>query len=130
MSLTIDTNILVRRIVSDDPKQAEIARELFATEDIFIPNTVLLESEWVLRTAFGFTKEQINLSFRLLVEENNVTLEHPQAVQQSLEWHAQNLDFADALHLAQARGNFATFDTRLVKRAAKLESAPLIYTPA
>lgn len=43
--LAIDTNVLVRLLVSDNPAQSKASPKLFASEDIFIPDTVLLETE-------------------------------------------------------------------------------------
>lgn len=53
MMVAVDTNVLVRLLVNDDARQARRARALFEREEIFISPTVLLESEWVLRSAYG-----------------------------------------------------------------------------
>ena len=50
---SIDTNVLVRFLTSDDPGQYAKARTLFEREAIFISDTVILETEWVLRTVIG-----------------------------------------------------------------------------
>jgi len=47
--LAVDTNLLVRIVANDDPEQVRRATSLFETERIFVPKTVLLETEWVLR---------------------------------------------------------------------------------
>ena len=52
MIVAVDTNILVRFLVADEPEQARRARELFSLNTILIPTTVLLETEWVLRSAY------------------------------------------------------------------------------
>ena len=48
--IAFDTNLLVRLAVNDDQQHAEIAEHLLETHQIFIPHTVLLETEWVLST--------------------------------------------------------------------------------
>jgi predicted nucleic-acid-binding protein len=57
--VAVDTNILVRLLTGDDPKQAAAARSLFASEQIWIAKTVLLETGWVLRSLYGFEESAI-----------------------------------------------------------------------
>src|SRR5271165_3450212 len=53
--LAIDTNLVVRYLVGDDPGQAARARSLIDNNDVFVCTTVLLETEWVLRSVYGFS---------------------------------------------------------------------------
>ena len=60
----IDTNILVRFLIQDDEQQGHQARRLIQHvlaqgETLFIPVTVILELEWVLRSNFLFSKSQV-----------------------------------------------------------------------
>lgn len=48
----LDTNVVVRFLVNDDDQQAQRARALIAAGNVHIPPTVLLETEWVLRSAY------------------------------------------------------------------------------
>ena len=50
--IAIDTNVVVRFLVNDDPEQAQRARRLIESEDVFLSTTALLETEWVLRVAY------------------------------------------------------------------------------
>ena len=50
----IDTNVIVRFLTADDLAQAAVARRAIEAGDIFIPTTVLLETEWVLRSGYSF----------------------------------------------------------------------------
>ena len=47
----IDTNIIVRLLTGDDASQCQQARHIFESHEVFIPDTVILETEWVLRFA-------------------------------------------------------------------------------
>jgi len=47
--IAIDTNIIIRFVTQDDELQFQKSREIFQTHDIFIADTVILETEWVLR---------------------------------------------------------------------------------
>jgi predicted nucleic-acid-binding protein len=49
--LAVDTNVIVRLLTQDDRKQAAAAAAIFATEDVWIAKTVLLETAWVLKSA-------------------------------------------------------------------------------
>ena len=118
----IDTNIIVRFLTADDPKQAHAARVVFEAGDTFIGTTVILETEWVLRAGYGFASSQIASGLRGLGGLAGVTLEDPAEVAQALDWMSQGMDFADALHLARSGhcGAFVTFDRKLGKRAKGL----------
>lgn len=120
--LAVDTNLLVRIVVNDDPEQVRRAARLFEAEQIFVPKTVLLETEWVLHFAYQLDPGAIAHALRAIAGLSNVTLENPAELALALGWFEHGLDFADALHLAssQRAGRFATFDTKFAKRAETL----------
>lgn len=95
---------------------------LFDKGDIFLAKTVVLETEWVLRYAYGLAAEQVTAALRKLFGVPGVALEDAAAVSEALVRHEQGLDFADALHVASSRktDRFVTIDRDLVKRAKKL----------
>ena len=117
--VAVDTNILVRFLVKDDLMQFQRAEKLLQDHEIYIPDTVLLETEWVLRFAYSLSADAIHQGFLLVLGLENVNVRDAFAVKQALDWFAQKMDFADAWHLAlsQSCGRFATFDDKLVKRA-------------
>ena len=120
--LAIDTNVIVRLLVRHDDEQLRRAKSLLATSDVFVANTVMLECEWVLRSAYGFDAASFVKGFRSFAGLANVSLEDPQLAVAALEWHEQGMDFADAMHLGRAEGceAFVSFDKGLAKAAAKL----------
>lgn len=124
--IAIDTNVLVRLFVGDDARQARRARKLLEGNDVVVATTVLLEAEWVLRSAYGFDRVQIAGAFRRFLGLPQVALDSPAAVAQALDAYDAGLDFADALHLAATpeADAFFTFDRRLA-RAAK-ESVSMV----
>jgi predicted nucleic-acid-binding protein len=117
--VAVDTNILVRFLVKDDLAQFQRAEKLLQDHEIYIPDTVLLETEWVLRFAYNLSPDDILQGFLHLLGMEQVNVRDAFAVKQALDWFAQKMDFADAWHLAlsQSCGRFATFDDKLVKRA-------------
>lgn len=124
----IDTNIIVRLLTNDDPKQAQSAKHIVEAGDVFVGSTVLLETEWVLRAGYGFTASEIVIALRGLGGLRGVTLEEPAEAAQAIEWMEAGMDFADALHLARAGhcSAFLTFDRKLVKRAKNVSPVPVI----
>ena len=122
--ISVDTNLLVRILTNDDPVQARRALKILKSGDIFIPKTVILETEWVLRYAYEIGRSNIINGFQKLLGLPNVSVEDPDSVYQAINWYDNNLDFADALHLASSRRceSFATFDNTLIKKARQLSS--------
>lgn len=90
--------------------------------DIYISVTVLLESEWVLRTGYRFTPIQMVEAFRAIGGLPGTVVEDSSQVAQALDWAEQGMDFADALHLVRAEGcaEFLTFDRKFARAAARL----------
>lgn len=120
--VAVDTNIVIRLLTQDDEQQYNYSLQLFQKHDIFMPDTVILETEWVLRFAYNFKPEEICAALRNLFGLPNVQLTNESMMAQVLQWHEQGLDFADALHLAQCQECLVmyTFDSKFVKKAQGL----------
>jgi predicted nucleic-acid-binding protein len=127
--IAIDTNVLVRLLVADDPVQTRRARALASSERIHVSVTVLLETEWVLRALYRIPRADIESGFRTLFTVLDV--EDRAGVERALDLSARGLDFADALHIARAghATAFASFDAKLVARARKLGVTPPARQP-
>lgn len=124
----IDTNIVVRFITRDDESQARRARTALASEDLFLSTSVALETEWVLRSGYGFRREAIAEALDMLAGLPSLTFEAPSALAQAIGWFRSGMDFADALHLASADGCEAmlSFDAKLAKAAKRLGTIPVV----
>ena len=120
--VAIDTNVMVRLLTGDHPAQSKASHTLFASEDIHIPDTVLLETEWVLRAPFDLTPGEICTALRRVCGLRNVTVSDGQLAPLVIEWYGAGFDFADAFHLALSRGqeSMKTFDTDFIKNAKTL----------
>jgi len=120
--IAVDTNIVIRLLTQDDEEQYNRSLKLFQEQEIFIPDTVILETEWVLRFAYKFKPAEICTAFRNIFGLPNVQISNATLIEQVLKWHENGLDFADALHLAQSQNCSAlyTFDEKFVKRAKEL----------
>jgi predicted nucleic-acid-binding protein len=95
------------------------ARGLVVGTPCFVPLTVILESEWILRRVYRHTKSAISQMFERLINTHNIAVERIEVVNYALELTTQGIDFADALHLASSSRCdwFATFDKDFVKSA-------------
>lgn len=122
--IAVDTNVVVRFLTADDTEQFRQSTELFQTRDTFIPDTVILETEWVLRFAYKYDRAQIGEALRHLCGLRRVSLHNPTTVALALGWYAEGLDFADAMHLAGSQhcSELVTFDRRFIARSQHLES--------
>lgn len=122
--VAVDTNVVVRLLTRDDDSQYQASYALFQRQQIFVPDSVLLELEWVLRHAYGFSVADVCNAFRKLLGLRNVHSNNPPVVVKALDWHEAGLDFADALHLAscQKLPCLKTFDDRFIRRARSLSN--------
>ena len=120
--LAVDTNVIVRYLTRDDAEQFAKANALIRDEEVFVRATVLLETEWVLRRGYRFSRTQIIAALAAFAGLPRVTLEEPTAAAKALDWARRGMDFADALHLAKAWGCDAliSFDQRFAAVANAL----------
>jgi predicted nucleic-acid-binding protein len=129
--IAVDTNVIVRLLTGDDPQQSEQARLLFDRETVFLPKTVLLEAERVLRRLYRLERARVINALTALVALPGVRCEDEPAIIQALAWSQDGLDFADAVHVASSRtaSRFATFDQGLIKQAASTASGVSVSQP-
>ena len=137
--IAVDTNILAR-FYCDDPNDAEVKRQrprarrvMLESPALFVPLTVVLELEWVMRGFYGVEPEAFCLTIEHLLGMPHVTVERWEAVKDAIGLHRQGFDFADALHwvCSAACSRFVTFDDRgFVKRAKRLKLVPEVSVPA
>ncbi|MGE0873731.1 MAG: type II toxin-antitoxin system VapC family toxin [Burkholderiales bacterium] len=126
--IALDTNVIVRFLINDEAVQGRRARALIEENPVFVPTTVLLETEWVLRGGYGLPRADVVRLLRALLGLPQLSTEDPRRVASALAWHEAGIDFADALHLAGSVSSerFATFDAKLVKAAKKLDAVEVV----
>lgn len=117
--IAVDTNILVRLIVADDERQVGLALALADREVFFVSFTVLIETEWVLRSRYGYDRSAIVAALHALESLIDLDFEHHADVRWAIDRYAIAGELADYLHIAVARpiGRFATFEKKLSKCA-------------
>jgi predicted nucleic-acid-binding protein len=128
----LDTNVLVRFLLRDEPGQARAAkaaidRPVASGDPVLISLLTILETEWVLRTRAHLDKVQIVATFEQLLEASDVLFENEAVLETALfAFENSNADFADCLMVAQYQhlgcSRMLTFDGR----AAKLPGGKLL----
>lgn len=127
----LDTNVIVRYVMQDDPKQAQKASKLIEslTPEVpgFVPLVALVELVWVLTSCYDLTRGQVAQALDALLRAKEIVLERAEQVTQALRTFSTNgADFADCLIERTAAtagcGKTMTFDTG----AAKLAGMTLI----
>jgi predicted nucleic-acid-binding protein len=128
----LDTNVLVRYIVQDDAAQLAAAKRLIGRcvaegSTLFVPVTVVLELEWVLRSSYGFGKDDVLKTLSSLFSAAELSFESERALEVALQlFRKGSADFADNLHVALAtqadEQPLWTFD----RSAAKVIGAQLL----
>jgi predicted nucleic-acid-binding protein len=119
----LDTNVLVRYLTQDDPKQAAIAtREIEGAADsgekMLIQPVVLCELVWVLESAYDFAKSDILTVLERVLRTAQFEIGDKDTVWQALaDYRSGKGDFSDYyLGRANRRGGAETtlsFDTAL-----------------
>lgn len=131
---SLDTNVLVRYLLSDtdNEPQSALAIKLIrwavqAGDTLYIPITVMLELEWVLRSNFKLSKTQVTATLSSLLACSELSFESEAALEVALALYIKGgADFADCTHIALAHvageSPLWTFD----KAASKMDGAKLL----
>lgn len=128
----LDTNVLLRWLTDDDPRQSACVQPLFESAQasrapLFVPATVVLEVEWVLRSRYRYDKATVLRVFNALLETRELEFQFEAALERALYRYRQGAaDFADCLHagLCAAAGHapLLSFDGK----TARLPDAQLL----
>ena len=128
----LDTNVVVRYLAQDEPRQAAAAARLMeqtlsVDNPGFISIVTLCEIAWVLADCYAADRARVQAVVEALLGTRQVIVESPEVVWKALRaWQASAADLSDALigEVAAARGaaNTVTFD----KAAARLPGFELL----
>ena len=117
----IDTNVLVRLCMSDDPEQCRRAQDFVQRNaPVFASQLSVLELAWVLGSVYERPKQTIIQALRALLDNQDLNPEVPTVIESALDrWEGSSADFADCFILesiqAQGQSPLATFDRKLGK---------------
>jgi predicted nucleic-acid-binding protein len=123
----LDTNVLVRWMLEDDARQKLFEEVRDVRSQLFVPSTVMLELEWVLRSRYKLDKSTVLGAFNALLETQELEFQDEPALERALSLYRQSsADFADCMHAGQCgsagRAPMITFDDT----AARLPNVELL----
>lgn len=118
----IDTNVLVRYLTRDDPRQAQLAAQVLERECTkenpgFVNDVVLCELVWVLEDAYGYSSAEIIPVIEQIIRTAQLCVSDAGAVWRAHEAYRQGFDFADAL-IGEANARNGCADTVTFDRKA------------
>jgi len=118
MKIGIDTNVLIRAAVRDDPRQALIAAQALRTAELVaVPIAALCEFAWVMRSLYKKPSAEVARSIRSLISSPNV-MTHLSAVEAGLDLLDKGGDFADGAIAYEGQWlgaeEFVSFDRQAV----------------
>ena len=123
--IALDTNVIVRFLVRDDEKQAQVVYALFkqaesARETFFVSLVVVLETIWVLESAYDKSRKEILESFDELKSMPILEFEEAQVLQDLLsEGRKSNADLSDLLIALAAQSCGCSGGITFDKKASK-----------
>ncbi len=114
--LAVDTNLVVRYLTGDHPQQSARAKALINGQPVFIALTVILETEWVLRSTYRVPRADIVGKLRAFAGLPTVIMERGTVLAAARALAETGVDLADALHVTTSShcDGFATLDRALV----------------
>jgi predicted nucleic-acid-binding protein len=120
----VDTNVLVRFIMQDEPVQARLATRFFAALSPSAPghvsSVVLAELSWVLTRTYGASRTEVSSALEILLGSSSIVVEHVSCVDRALKvFRGGGADFSDALIAEIDREAGCTETVTFDKDAAK-----------
>lgn len=128
--IAVDTNLLARYTMRDDPHQTEVATHFLHEHNCLVLRSVIMELVWVLSSGYSLSKKDIVERVRQILRLSTIYTEDADNILLALRWYENGMDFADALHLAISIGTadgFSTFDRKFTNTANRLEIKQKIY---
>ncbi len=124
--LTIDTNILLRYALNDNPMLSARAKSIIEDDTCFVPLLALAEMGFVLSSVYEASTVEVVAHTRALMQQKNLRFEHESRVLQAMAGIEAGVDWFDALLWASAppQHEFATLDKKFANKATKLGWQP------
>ncbi len=122
--ISVDTNVLIRVLVDDPTNAAQVEharRAVSRYQTLYLSQIVQVETVWVLKSAYGFTKPDILQVLEHWWANQAFQLENAEGFEQALAVYRETaIDFSDALILVNSRQHhlpLLTFDKKLLTQA-------------
>lgn len=120
--ISLDTNVLVRYFAKDEGSQLKRVHRLLERKDaaFFVCDLVLVETDWVLRSLYDWSRREVADAFARLTTVHNLKFENEARPRIALGLVEEGADFADEMIVGASRergsDSFATFDRGIIRR--------------
>ncbi len=117
----VDTNILARWLLGDDPVDTTLALQVLS-EPVHVSLTVLTELGRVLEKALRIPRPIVGSMLEKVIDLEHAQVDKHPSVHWAIDQYRQGADWADMMHIVAASGSapvFATFDRRIVRDAGQ-----------
>ena len=126
----LDTNVIVRFLVQDEPVQSALASSLItsrtAKDPGYISTVVLVEVFWVLKRAYKLPNQDVPAALLALVSSDEIVVEGRDAVRAALREGANGYDFADALVALEGTRHGCDYTATFDRKASSLAGMRLL----
>lgn len=126
--IALDTCVLARLLIGDDPRQQKIAEQLVADQECSVSWSVLVELCWVLERSAQLPRGQVIQVFEMILEIENLAVQDDALLAWAIQRYSAGADFPDMVHLASTVAGstaFATFDKPLARQAGSNPPLPV-----
>lgn len=130
--IALDTNLLVRLLTNDDPRQAAkveawLRDNATPKTPAYVDHVVLCELGWVLERSYGYDRAEVHAALAALLEQDHLKVESPGLARQALMMYADGpADFSDYLLAVRAQAAGYSPVLTLDKKAAKAATHQLL----
>lgn len=127
--LGVDSNIVLRLLINDDPIQAEQAKQAVknASSPCLIDTTVLSEVVWVLKRGYKFDRENIIKAVEALLQTQNFVFEDNDIIWRTLnDYKDSSADFSDCLIGQRNKQNKCETTITFDRKASQIASFTLL----
>jgi predicted nucleic-acid-binding protein len=126
--IALDTSILARYILNDNPSEAGAAGQLISSNDCSISWSVLIELCWILESSARLPRSEVAGSLAALANSDFIAVPDDALLTWAIDRYAHGADFPDMIHLASAMSGaseFACFDRKLARQAGADTPLPI-----
>ena len=125
--IAVDTNIVLRLVLNDDPRQVDAIGGLMKRHRLFISLTVLIETGWVLESRYRMPRLDVATALDGVAALEGIAISRPVLALWAIDRYRAGGDWADMIHLVSAAKTegFATLDRDVARRAGSNSPIPI-----
>lgn len=104
MAKLVDTNLIIRFLIKDNPKQFEAAEKIFISqEDLILPDVIFAETVWTLKSVYKVSKQETVEKLVQLLQFRNIQSNYYLLMDSLLVYQGNNFSYVDAYLIASSQ---------------------------